>query len=118
MEYSDEEVLKNLLWCTKADSVCGPVRKIFNLCRASPVGRLIDPAYCTSHAMTLIQCYQEVKKDTACQEAFQIALACMETKKESWIVWSGCEDAVKSYMSCYEPACMKYSDYADSRRLR
>jgi hypothetical protein len=118
MEYTDDEVLTNLLWSTKADSACAPVRKIFNLCRASPVGRMIDPSYCSSHALTLIQCYQEVKADSTCQVMFDAALTCLKEKKEAWVTWGTCEEAVSAYVTCYEPACLKYSDYAESRRIK
>mmetsp|Transcript_22385 Transcript_22385/g.40445 ORF Transcript_22385/g.40445 Transcript_22385/m.40445 type:complete len:119 (+) Transcript_22385:964-1320(+) len=118
MEYSEEEVLQNLLWSIKADSACGPVRKIFNLCRASPVGRLVDPGYCVPHAKSLISCYQQVKEDKSCHAYFDEALACLKEKKAAWFVWDGCEEVVAAYLSCYEPACLKYSDYAESRRLR
>ena len=96
--WEKEEQIDMLLFSLKAANMCSEIRRSFNLCRATPFGRVADPSYCKSHALSLIQCFETCK--SMCPEEFSIAKSCIADKSEGVLQWGSCEDEVESYIKC------------------
>lgn len=92
--YSDYEKQEMLVHSIKANKVCSEIRKKFNLCRGNLQGKLIDPTYCEPDALSLIDCFQKVRKDTGeCKQIFDKIMVSMETK-------TNCDELLSNYLTC------------------
>ena len=112
--YTEADAPEMLVHATKANQVCGRVRKSFNLCRSGPFGRVVDPRVCLNHAMNLIQCFHEVKNvPRNCAEDFAEVRDCVERRKtkEGLFSVAMCEGAMRNYASCEDPATSKWAEY-------
>ena len=49
-----------IIHSARANKVCADARKDFNLCRASILGKMIEPGYCEEKAAKVIDCFQSV----------------------------------------------------------
>ena len=52
--------LEMVIHSARANRLCKELRKDFNLCRATILGKLVEPQYCEDKASKLIDCFQEV----------------------------------------------------------
>lgn len=111
----DEELLLHSL---KGNHICGDVRKIFNLCRATPVGSVIDPSYCKAHAEAIIDCFSQVcKVPSNCQDAFIKAKNCMTPYKERFVLPGQCEKEANDYKLCDVQGMEYYLTYSSGLKL-
>ncbi|CAG9335698.1 unnamed protein product [Blepharisma stoltei] len=104
-KWTDDEKIEMLLHSIKANTACGNVRKSFNLCRASPFGKTIDPGLCRFQAQTLIDCFEEIRKiPPSCQEEYSQAFQCVKTAQSEFIRLTTCNKEVEAYELCPHPA--------------
>ena len=73
-----DEKTEFFLHSLKAERICPEVRKVYNICRASPFGKVIDPSLCALHAKNLIDCFEEARSSyPPCNFEFQQAKDCI-----------------------------------------
>mmetsp|Transcript_2431 Transcript_2431/g.3841 ORF Transcript_2431/g.3841 Transcript_2431/m.3841 type:complete len:118 (+) Transcript_2431:71-424(+) len=112
--WGTEEKTQMFLHSIKAFDVCGEVKKVFNLCRASPFGGVVDPSYCKNHAEVMLDCFEEVKQVPGpCKAAFDSAVNCLQNKG----YWNTCEEEITEYEECPHPAQSKYSGYEQGSKI-
>lgn len=58
--YTNDESLEVIIHSIKANSVCKPLKKRFNLCRSTVLGKLVEPESCMADAKELVTCFQQV----------------------------------------------------------
>ena len=110
--WSSDEKIEYFLHFTKAERICPQVRKVFNLCRALPFGHTIDPESCSSHALVLVDCFEEARSPyLPCSDLFLKAKECLKSGVSSLISFENCENEVQEYANCYHPSASNYSDY-------
>lgn len=113
--YSESDAVEMVIHSAKANLVCGKVRKLFNMCRASPFGRVIDPSVCARHAKDLLQCFHDVRISLReCSHEFEEVRTCVERRKtkEGFFSVPMCEGVLKNYLHCEEPDTVHWSDYS------
>ena len=42
-----------------SNDICASQRKVFNLCRTTSLGKVIEPQYCAKDAIELIDCHKK-----------------------------------------------------------
>eukprot|EP01017_Pseudomicrothorax_dubius_P042010 TRINITY_DN67_c0_g1_i1.p1 TRINITY_DN67_c0_g1~~TRINITY_DN67_c0_g1_i1.p1 ORF type:complete len:113 (+),score=37.24 TRINITY_DN67_c0_g1_i1:133-471(+) len=97
-----EEELELLVHSIKANKVCRTERKAFNLCRATLLGKLVEPQHCSEKAISLIDCFQTVRQDAnpAAKTAFQRTLECAKRLKEGGAFSFGsCSKELDEYLA-------------------
>ena len=57
--YTEDESLEVIIHSIKANQDCKPIKKKFNLCRATVLGKLVEPESCMEDAKELITCFQK-----------------------------------------------------------
>ena len=115
--WTDSEKTETFLHCLKAEKICAEVRKVYNICRASPFGRVIDPSLCGIHAKNLIDCFEEARDMyPPCQYEFQTARDCIAKAKQEWVSVTSCEEETKKYENCFHPSLSKYEGYENKYR--
>jgi hypothetical protein len=111
----DEELLLHSL---KANSLCGDVRKVFNLCRATPVGRVIDPSYCKGHAEALVSCFAQVRSvPPSCAEALSKAKKCITPYRDRFVLPGQCEKEARDYVECHVAGFEDYLTYSSKLKV-
>jgi hypothetical protein len=113
--YSESDAAEMAIHCAKANLVCGQVRKLFNICRASPFGRVIDPSVCSRHAKDLLQCFHDVRLHLReCYPEYQEVSKCAERRKdkEGFFAVAMCEGPMNNYMNCAEPETAHWAEYS------
>ena len=113
--YTDEDAFGMLVHSVKANKVCGEVRRLFNLCRAAPFGRIIDPRVCERYALDLVDCFHSVQQVSEyCSHEFNEVRSCVERRqnKEGFFSVAMCEGMMHNYTSCEDPATLKWASYS------
>lgn len=115
--WNDSEKIEYFLHSLKAERLCSEVRKVFNICRASPFGKVIDPGLCALHAKNLIDCFEEAKDVyPPCNFEYKNAIDCITQGTSSSFSFASCEKEVEKYQDCFHPSLDKYKGYEASFR--
>lgn len=110
--WEQSEKIEFFLHSLKAESLCPEVRKVFNICRASPFGKFIDPELCVIHSKNLINCFEEARDVYGpCNFEFQQAKDCISKATSSGFNFTSCEDETERYQNCFHPSLDKYKGY-------
>jgi hypothetical protein len=110
--WTNNEKIEYFLYCIKAEKICSEVRKVFNICRNSPFGRVIDPAVCAEHAINLVDCFEDARNVyPPCQSEFEVAKECIADATTSTLSFTSCVEEVDKYQNCFHPSLDKYKDY-------
>lgn len=115
LAFTDADAPRMLIHAAKANQVCAGVRKMFNTCRATPFGRVVDPHVCSNLAKDLITCFHDVSRvPAACAEDFTEVLGCVERRqsKEGLFAVAMCEGVMRNYANCEDPATAKWAQYS------
>ena len=112
MNWDTDEKIEYFLHSLKAESLCPQVRKVYNICRSSPFGKVIDPGLCAIHAQALIGCFEEARDIyPPCSHEFSVAKNCIKQGTEALVNFNSCETEVENYKKCFHPLSNKYSEY-------
>mmetsp|Transcript_53664 Transcript_53664/g.61510 ORF Transcript_53664/g.61510 Transcript_53664/m.61510 type:complete len:114 (+) Transcript_53664:40-381(+) len=102
-EWSLDEQYKWLIQGAKGHDVCADERKIFNLCRANPIGSVIDPEICLTKAENFHNCFNNKvtqKDSTECKAKFDQVMKCAKTNDGKWFSSGACQEIFNTYSRC------------------
>ena len=85
---------------------------MFNVCRASPFGKVIDPELCAVHAEVLVNCFEEARDvHPPCMHEFKQAKECINSATSTYINFTSCDQEIDQYQNCFHPSFEKYRGY-------
>mmetsp|Transcript_36161 Transcript_36161/g.42277 ORF Transcript_36161/g.42277 Transcript_36161/m.42277 type:complete len:113 (+) Transcript_36161:63-401(+) len=101
--YTTSEAAEILVHSVRASQDCKKIRKEFNLCRSTLLGKLVDPNYCLDKATQLVDCFQTVKRDEPAgrKDKFKLTAECVKQYYEAgtFSLPKSCNDELKQYLS-------------------
>jgi len=92
--YTGSEVNSYLIHFSKAAQHCKDFANELEECRSTPLGKLVDPGSCKTHADQLLKCYNSVQEvHPKCKSSYQAVHDCLEKGGK-------CEAALNDYLAC------------------
>mmetsp|Transcript_27110 Transcript_27110/g.23990 ORF Transcript_27110/g.23990 Transcript_27110/m.23990 type:complete len:110 (-) Transcript_27110:177-506(-) len=98
--YTPKESLEYSLQAIKANKECKFQKKVFNLCRATLDGKLVDPGQCLSKAIDLVDCFQSVRQFKTKKDDEKLFNAAIDCGKDSFgkPFSGGCSSQINAYL--------------------
>jgi len=113
--YTESDAGEMVIHTAKANLVCSKVRKSFNLCRATPLGRVIETSVCSRYAKDLLQCFHDVRSHIReCDMEYQEVYRCVQRRKdkEGFFSVAMCEGDLNNYLNCVESGTVNWTNYS------